>query len=57
MFKGRMTNGFTEKNIPANPLSLHSLLKSYLDSSPLPKSHKEMLKNNANIENEDSDES
>lgn len=30
MHKGRVTNGFTEKNIAANPLSLHSLLRSYL---------------------------
>lgn len=58
MYKARMTNGFTEKNIPANPLSLHSLLKSYLESSSIPKSHKEILRSNGNIENDDnSDES
>jgi hypothetical protein len=53
MYKHRITNGFSEKFPNANPLSLHSLLKNYLDSGSVPKSHKEIARSNGNIENLD----
>lgn len=53
MYKQRNTNGFSEKHASNNPFSLHSLLKNYIDSSSVPKSLKDVVKNNLNIENSD----
>ncbi len=50
MYKQRITNGFAEKQVNINPLSLHSLLKNFIDSTSLPKSLKEVAKSNGNIE-------
>ena len=56
MYKHRITNGFSDKFQSANPLSLHSILKNYLDTNSLPKSFKEVVKNSNNIENIDKSE-
>ena len=53
MYKQRITNGFSEKSPPSNPLSLHSLLRNYIDSASVPKSFKDVVRNNGNIENGD----
>ena len=53
MYKQRLTNGFSDKFPSANPLSLHSLLKNYLESNSIPKSYKEIIKNNATNDNLD----
>jgi hypothetical protein len=38
-------------------MALHSLLKNYMESPSVPKSHKDIARNNGNIENlDDSDE-
>lgn len=53
MYKHRITNGFSDKFQTNNPLSLHSLLKNYLETSPVPKSFKDIVRSNGNIENMD----
>ena len=53
MYKHRITNGFSDKHQTNNPLSLHSLLKNYMDSSAVPKSFKDIVRSNGNIENVD----
>jgi len=55
MFKQRIVNGSIEKSLPQNPMSLHSLLKNYLESSSVPKSYKDVLKGGSNIEYQDAD--
>ena len=53
MFKNRITNNFSDKLTPNNQLALHSLLKNYLETSPIPKFYKEIYKSNNNIDNID----
>ena len=53
MYKQRTTNGFSEKHTANNPFSLHSLLKNYMDSSSVPKSLKDVVKSNINMESSD----
>lgn len=53
MYKNRITNGFGDKHTVPNPITLHSLLKNYMDSTSVPKSYKEIVRSNGNIENVD----
>jgi len=53
MYKHRITNGFSDKLPSSNPVLLHSLLKNYLDSPSVPKSIKEIARNNGSMENSD----